>query len=125
MGVREAKYRIAKWKAKYETSSKGKRRKLRPETEEKIKIAFTKLVALENALKDILNETGVSTTMYVPYLSFGREINGLTRRHSGDELNKAIESVMAKWLGRKLDKAILEKIKKRVLGHRISKVKTV
>ena len=125
MGVREAKYRIAKWRVKYETGSKAKRRKLSPETEEKMKTAFTKLVALENAIKDILSETGVSIAMIVPYLNFGREIYGLTRRHSGDELNMAVESVMAKWLGRKLDKAILEKIKKRVLGHRISKVKAV
>jgi len=114
MGVREAKYRIAKWKAKYET--KGK--KLSPETEEKTRTAFTKQVALENAIKDILSKTDVSTYMNVSYLNFGREIYGLTRRHSGDELNKRIESVMAKWLGRKLDKAILEKIKKCVLDRK-------
>ncbi|MDH5186605.1 MAG: hypothetical protein OEZ20_02645 [candidate division WOR-3 bacterium] len=68
MGVREAKYRIAKWRVKkYE--AKGK--KLSPvestlsgdpnrETEEKVKIAFTKQVELENAIKDILGEIGVS-----------------------------------------------------------------
>ena len=114
MGVREAKYRIAKWKAKYE--AKGK--KLSPEIEEKTKIAFTKQVALENAIKGILDQIGVSTTMYVSYLNVGHEINGLTRRYSGDELNKRIESVMAKWLGRKLDNAILEKIKKCVLDRK-------
>jgi len=129
MGVREAKYRIAKWKAKYETSNKKKGKKLSPvestlsgdpnrETEEKMRIAFTKLVALENAIKGILDKIGVSTTMYVSYITFGKEIFGLSRRCSGDELNKRIESVMAKWLGRKLDNAILEKIKKCVLDRK-------
>jgi hypothetical protein len=115
MGVRKAKYRLAKWRIKkYE--SKGK--KLSPETEEKMRIAFTKLVALENAIKGILDKIGVSTTMYVSYITFGKEIFGLSRRHSGDELNKRIESVMAKWLGRKLDNGILEKIKKCVLDRK-------
>jgi hypothetical protein len=115
MGVREAKYRIAKWRVKkYE--AKGK--KLSPETEEKMRIAFTKLEALETAIKGILDNIGVSTTMYLSYISFGKEIFGLNRRYSGDELNKRIESVMAKWLGRKLDNAILEKIKKCVLERK-------
>jgi hypothetical protein len=109
MGVREAKYRIAKYRVKkYET--KGK--KLSPETEEKTKDAFTKLVALENAIKEILSKTALPTYMNISYLNFGREVYGLTRRHTGDELNMKIESVMAKWLGRKLDKVLLENIKK-------------
>ncbi|MDH5185943.1 MAG: hypothetical protein OEZ20_01280 [candidate division WOR-3 bacterium] len=115
MGVREAKYRLEKWRIKkYE--SKGK--KLSPETEAKMSKVFTQQVALETTIKMILDKIGVSTTMYVPYLSVGMEINGLTRRYSGDELNKRIESVMAKWLGRKLDKTILEKIKKCVLDRK-------
>jgi hypothetical protein len=109
MGVREAKYRTAKWRVKkYET--KGK--KVSPETEEKTKAAFTKLVVLENAIKDILSKTAMPTYMNISYLNFGREIYGLTRRHSGEELNSKIDGVMTKWLARQLDKAILEKIKK-------------
>jgi hypothetical protein len=115
MGVRKAKYRLAKWRVKkYET--KGK--KLSPATEEKMRAAFTKLVALENAIKGILDQIGVSTTMYVSYITFGKEIFGLNRRYSGGELNKRIESVTAKWLERKLDNALLEKIKKCVLDRK-------
>ena len=109
MGVREAKYRLEKWRIKkYE--SKGK--KLSPETEAKMSKVFTQQVALETTIKMILDKIGVSTTTYGAYIGFGREIYGLRRRHSGDELNKRTETVMAKWLDRKLDKTILGKIKK-------------
>ena len=111
MGVRKAKYRLAKWKAKYET--KGK--KLRPATEERIGRTFAQHEHLEIAIKQILDTIGISTTTYLAYMNVGREIFGIKRRYSGDELKKRIESVMAKWLERKLDKSILEKIKNRVL----------
>jgi len=115
MGVRKAKYRLEKWRVK-KYDSKGK--KLSPATEAKMSKVFNQQVALETAIKMILDQIGISTTMYVPYLSVGMEISGLTRRYSGDELNKRIETVMAKWLGRKLDKTILEKIKICVLERK-------
>lgn len=118
MGVRDAKYRVAKWKAKYESSGKTKGKKLSPEMEEKIRKTFTKQAGLENAIKAILSETGISTTWNIAYLAFGREINALTKRFSGEELNNKIESVMTKWLSRKLDRTILEKIKKLVLERK-------
>ena len=112
MGVRKAKYRLEKWKIKT-YDAKGK--KVSPETEEKMRRAFVHQEKLENAIKRILDNIGVSTTTYVPYINFGREIFGIKRRYSEDELNKRIETVMAKWLDRKLDKTILENIKNRVL----------
>jgi hypothetical protein len=111
MGVRKAKFRLAKWKAKYE--SKGK--KLRPVTEERMGRTFAQHEQLEIAIKQILDTTGISTTYYGAYISFGKEIFGKKRRYSGNELNQHIETVMEKWLARKLDKTILEKIKNRVL----------
>ena len=112
MGVRKAKYRLEKWKIKT-YDAKGK--KLSPETEAKMSKAFAQQENLEIAIKRILDNIGVSTTTYLSYISFGREIFGIKRRYSGDELNQRTETVMAKWLNRKLDKTILEKIKNRVL----------
>jgi uncharacterized membrane protein len=112
MGVRGAKYRLAKWKVKkYE--AKGK--KLSPETEAKMSKAFAQQENLEIAVKQILDTIGVPTWSYAAYINFGREIFGIKRRYAGDELDKRIETVMTKWLERKLDKTILEKIKNRVL----------
>jgi hypothetical protein len=56
MGVRKAKYRLEKWKVKYE--AKGK--KLSPETEERMRRAFTHQEKLEIAIKAILDKIGVS-----------------------------------------------------------------
>ena len=57
MGVRKVKYRLEKWRVKkYE--AKGK--KLCPATEEKMRIAFTQLDALEIAIKRIRDNIGVS-----------------------------------------------------------------
>jgi hypothetical protein len=112
MGVRKAKYRLEKWKVKT-YDAKGK--KLSPETEAKMSKAFAQQEKLEIAVKQILDNIGISTTFYGAYINVGREIFGIKRRFSGDELSQRIESVMAKWLDRKLDKTILEKIKKRVL----------
>jgi len=85
---------------------------LSPATEEKMRTAFTKQVELENAIKDVIGNAGVPTYMNISYLNFSREIAGLHRHYSGDELNQRLESVMAKWLERKLDKTILGKNKK-------------
>jgi len=112
MGVRKAKYRLEKWRVK-KYDSKGK--KISPETEAKMSKAFTQQENLEIAIKQILDTTGISTTFYGAYISFSKEIFGKKRRYSGNELNQHIESVMTKWLERKLDKTILEKIKKCVL----------
>jgi len=60
MGVRKAQFRLAKWKAKYELSSKAKGKKLSPETEAKMSKVFTQQVALETAIKMILDKIGVS-----------------------------------------------------------------
>jgi len=77
--------------------------------------AFAQQEQLEIAIKQILDTTDISTTYYGAYIGFGKEIFGKKRRYSGDELSQPIESVMTKWLDRKLDKTILEKNKNRVL----------
>ena len=112
MGVRKAKYRLEKWKVKT-YDAKGK--KLSPETEARMSKAFVQQEQLEIAIKQILDTTGISTTFYGAYISFGKEIFGKKRRYTGNELNQQIETVMTKWLDLKLDKKILENIKNRVL----------
>ena len=113
MGVRKAKYRLEKWKVKT-YDAKGK--KLRPETEEKMRRAFAHQEKLENAIKKLLGDIGVPTWQNTTYLNIARKIDGLKRHYSEDELKKQTDTVMAKWLEQKLDKTLLEKIKNRVLG---------
>jgi hypothetical protein len=58
---------------------------------------FAALVAKETATKNLLTGWGVPTPLVPFYLSFSRELYGITKRHSGLIAQKEAEIAVRKW----------------------------
>ncbi len=79
--------------------------------------AMQELFELEMAIKEVLNESGVSTSFYVPYLNYGRQLYKLRRQQiAGESLKLAARVLLDKWGARGLNMEILALIRSRVFG---------
>jgi trimethylamine:corrinoid methyltransferase-like protein len=74
---------------------------------------MTQLCAMETQVKTVLNAAGVHTSLYVPYLNFGRQLWKLTRQQeiSGQSFAMAAQVLLDKWHARGLDSEILAAIR--------------
>ena len=118
MLAKDPQKRVDRWVRQYEKKTKGRRkRKANPETVRQLKKEFTTQTQMEYEIKKILGEAGSSTILNVSYQNYGREIFAKARRYRGEELSKLIEVITQKWVGRTLDKTILDKIRDYVLKH--------
>ncbi|MEO0073377.1 MAG: hypothetical protein ABIK43_01780 [candidate division WOR-3 bacterium] len=78
-------------------------------------VAMAQLCAMETKVKQVLNEAGVHTTSYVPYLNYARQLWKLTRQEiSGESFAMAAKVLLDKWAGRGLDPAVLATIRTNV-----------
>jgi len=77
---------------------------------------MTQLCAMETSVKTVLNAQGVHTSLYVPYLNFGRQLWKLTRQQeiSGESFAMAAQVLLDKWHSRGLDAGILAAIRTEV-----------
>lgn len=110
----DANSRISRWNRKFDTGrTKKTLDELRQQMLERYAAAVVSLCEMETAVKTVLNQNGVQTVLYVPYLDFGRELFRLSRQQgiSGDAFARAAEILIAKWAARGLDPAVLAQIR--------------
>jgi hypothetical protein len=80
--------------------------------------AMAAMLVIDTKVKQVLNQHGVSTILYVPYLSFGRQLYKLSRQQdiSGESLQLAAKVLRDKWHARGLDPDILLAVQKGVFS---------
>jgi len=115
MAVRNALRRIEKWDMKLAGDVLSERvANLKPMMKSQIEAEFPALVEVENEVKVILGDVGISSSLNPPYLNFARETYRLSKRFCGRQLLKEVDAVMAKWITRGFDQDILERIRNTV-----------
>lgn len=115
MSVRNALRRIDKWDLKLTGDSlSAKVANLKPMMKSQIEAEFPALVEVENEVKIILGDVGISSSLNPPYLNFARETYRLSKRLLGKQLLREVDAMMAKWIARGFDKDILERIRNTV-----------
>jgi hypothetical protein len=106
--------RASRWKAKYKTDRvKATLDDMRDEMAARYEAAVADLVTMELQVKEILNASGVSTAMYVPYLNFGRQLYKLKKQQniSGESFAMAAKVLLDKWAARGCDPDVLAKVR--------------
>jgi hypothetical protein len=105
--------RLESWKVKYNTERvKQTLDELRPNMLTRYEATLAQLVAMEEKTKQVLNECGVHTILYVPYLNYSRQLLKLTRQSiSGESAKKAAQVLLDKWRERGLDPDVLAAIR--------------
>jgi len=75
--------------------------------------AMTRVCAMETKVKEVINAAGVSTSQYVPYINFGRQLHKLSRQQgiSGENSAMAAQVLLDKWAARGCDPKVLAKIR--------------
>jgi hypothetical protein len=109
--------RFTSWNVKYNTERiKATLDDMRNDMQARYQAAMTAMLANDIKVKGVLNGKGVSTILYVPYLSFGRQLWKLTREQdiAGDSLQLAAQVLRLKWKGRGLDEDVLLAIQREV-----------
>jgi hypothetical protein len=106
--------RLIAWQIKTDTGRmKETLDALRPEMLEHYKAAVASLCEMETKARQTLNAAGVHTIMYVPYLSYARQLHKLSRQQgiSGESFALVAEVLLQKWAARGLDSTVLARIR--------------
>ena len=109
--------RLTAWQIKTDTGRmKATLDSLRPEMLEHYKAAVASLCEMETKARQTLNAAGVHTIMYVPYLSYARQLYKLSRQQgiSGESFALVAKVLLDKWAARGLDSAVLARIRTEV-----------
>jgi hypothetical protein len=115
MLVKDGERRFNRWKMKYDLVKKGQPiRQLSAESEQKLKKQYVAMAKVENEIKKILGDAGVSTILNFSYLAFAREVYGFTRRYTSKKLQTEIDFAIWKWKTRQLNEELLGKIRDKV-----------
>jgi hypothetical protein len=104
----------ARWKAKYNLKRVNETlNDLREGMAMRYEVAMTELSVMEGKVKEVINAYGVSTSWYVPYLNFGRQLYKLSRQQhiSGESFAMAAQVLLDKWAARGCDPKVLAKIR--------------
>jgi hypothetical protein len=109
--------RLTAWKIKTDT---GKVKEIldtiRPDMLKHYEAAVASLCEMETKARQTLNAAGVHTIMYVPYLSYARQLYKLSRQQgiSGESFAMVAKVLLEKWTARGLDSAVLARIRTEV-----------
>jgi len=78
--------------------------------------AMVEICSMEVQVKTTLNAQGVHTSLYVPYLNFGRQLWKLSRQQevSGESMAMAAKVLLDKWAARGLSPNVLAAIRTEV-----------
>jgi hypothetical protein len=113
----DPKKRADRWKAKYNIRRVGETLSdLREDMAARYEAAISQVYVMEAKVKEVINAAGVSTSQYVPYLNFGRQLYKLSRQQSisGESFAMAAQVLLDKWAARGCDPKILAKVRKDV-----------
>jgi hypothetical protein len=111
--------RRANWEAAYDTERvKARLDAKRADMAARYEAAVAQLCAMETDVRQVLNESGVQTTLYVSYLNFGRQLYKTTNQRgiTGESFALAAYVLLEKWADRGLDRAVLARIRKQVFN---------
>ena len=112
MAVRNAYRRIQKWEANLDGEALSvKVGRLKDLMKSQVEETFTALVSMEDRVKTVLDEEGLSTTQYPFYLNFGRQCFKLVREFAGGTLINRANIVLQRWVADGFTQAILERIR--------------
>ena len=106
--------RAARYRAKYNVERvKDTLNDLREDMATRYEAAMIAVCAMETKVKEVINAYGVSTSQYVPYLNFGRQLYKLSRQQniSGESFAMAAQVLLDKWAARGCDPKVLAKIR--------------
>jgi len=113
----DPKKRTDRWKAKYNIKRVGETlNDLREDMAARYEAAISQVYAMEMKVKEVINACGVSTSQYVPYLNFGRQLYKLSRQQniSGESFAMAAQVLLDKWAARGCDPKVLAKVRRDV-----------
>lgn len=112
MAVRNAYRRIQKWEASLAGESLSvKVGRQKDMMKSQIEEMFPALVNMEDRVKTVLDEEGLSTTQYPFYLNFGRQCFKLVREFAGGTLINRANIALQRWVADGFTQAILERIR--------------
>jgi len=109
--------RIEGWDVKFNTERvKQVLDERRQRMFERYVTAMTDVFTMETKTREVLNQSGVSTALYVPYLDFARQLYRLSRsrRISGNSFAVEAQVLLDKWAGRGLNADVLALIRTQV-----------
>jgi hypothetical protein len=109
--------RIEAWKAKLTPERTKQVLEARREVmQQRYEAVMILLCAMETQVKAVLNARGVHTSLYVPYLNFGRQLWKLSRQQeiSGESFAMAAQVLLDKWEARGLNPTVLAAIRTEV-----------
>ncbi|MEO0073168.1 MAG: hypothetical protein ABIK43_00710 [candidate division WOR-3 bacterium] len=66
--------------------------------------------------RQTLNDSNVPTVLYAMYLNYARELFSLSRRFAGSSLIREANVLLEKWVGRSLNREVLERIRDEVFN---------
>ena len=86
---------------------------LRPEMLKHYEAAVASLCEMETKARQTLNAAGVHSIMYVPYLSYARQLYKLSRQQgiSGESFALGAQVLLDKWAARGLNPTVLARIR--------------
>jgi hypothetical protein len=106
--------RIEAWKAKMTPERTKQVLEARQAAmQQRYEAVMTQLCAMETQVKTVLNAQGVHTSLYVPYLNFGRQLWKMTRQQdiAGESFAMAAKVLLDKWQARGLNPNVLAAIR--------------
>ena len=109
--------RLLAWQTKTDTGRvKATLDTLRPDMLKHYEAAVASLCEMETKARQTLNAAGVHTIVYVPYLSYARQLYKLSRQQgiSGESFALGAQVLLDKWANRGLDASILARIRTEV-----------
>ena len=115
----DPKKRADRWKAKYNLKRVGETLgDLREDMAARYEAAIGQVYVMEAKVREVINASGVSTSQYVPYLNFGRQLYKLSRQQniSGESFAMAAQVLLDKWAARGCDPKVLATIRKDVFN---------
>ena len=116
--------RVEAWKAKTTPERTKQVLEARHEAmQQRYEAVMTLLCAMETQVKTVLNARGVHTSLYVPYLNFGRQLWKLSRQQeiSGESFAMAAQVLLDKWQARGLNPTVLAAIRTEVFDIGVPK----
>ena len=111
--------RIERWQKKYSPAqTKATLDLLHDGMRQRYEAATVEMAAMEMKVREVLNQQGVHTTNYVPYLSYGRQLWKLGRQQhiTGESFAMASEVLLQKWAARGQDPDVLAAIRTQVFN---------
>ena len=113
--------RTSAWKAKHNPERiKQTLDAMHEQMTQRYEAAMADMYQMEIKVKEVLNESGVHTIIYVPYLNYARQIYKLShsRNINGDSLALDAAILLDKWAARGLDREVLSGIRFKVFNIR-------